>query len=122
MKIMGRVRFIEHHARQILFLDLSYCTLADVFEAIQTTRHYLASQSEHSVRSLIDVTAAPFGIEAVTAIKELSKANRPYIAASAIVGLNRVQSIILETIEKYSDRTFTLFGDIEEAKNWLAKT
>jgi hypothetical protein len=56
-----------------------------------------------------------------SAIKELAVHNKPYMKASALVGLSSLQQgVFLKGIERTADRSFGLFDSVQEAMDWLA--
>ena len=46
--------------------------------------------------------------------------NKPYVKASAVLGAQGLQKILLNAFEKSSGRHLTVFKNDKEAKDWLA--
>jgi len=117
---MERTHFIEHQGRRILLLD--YSGIRDAAEAlreIQRSREIVARQPAGSVLVLTHVKDARYNTEVVQALKALVEHNRPYVKASAVVGLGGIQQAIYRTILLFSRRVLKTFDDLEAAKDWL---
>jgi hypothetical protein len=79
----------------------------------------IRSQPEASLIILTDVTGARYNLEVVEKLKEFTTGNRPYVRASAVVGLDSFQKVFYNAVTLFSKRTFPVFDDIEKAKDWL---
>ncbi len=116
-----RVRYIEHNGRKILFHDFSRFTRTeDVLAAIDESRHIVRLQPPASVLTLTDVTGSHFNREIVEALKELTKGNKPYVKAGAIVGLSGIQRVVYVAVTQFTGRRLPTFATVEEAKDFLA--
>lgn len=119
---MERTHFIEHRGRRILVLD--YSGIRDAAEAlreIQRSREVVARQPPGSVLVLTHVKDARYNTEVVQALKALVEHNRPYVKASAVVGLGGIQRAVYQTILLFSKRVMKTFDEMEAAKDWLAE-
>ena len=115
-----RCRFIEHRGKQILFHDLSNITNpADGFPVIAQSKAIMVRQPLASVLALTYVAHSRFNKEIVDALTEFVKHNKPYMKASAIVGLAGLQRVIYVTITQLTGRRLPTFDTIEAAKDWL---
>lgn len=97
MNVEERVKFIEH-AKKII-----------------------QSQPEKSVLTLTDVTHARYNAKVVSVMQEYVKGNKPYVKASAILGINPIKKIIFNKIMEFTQRELFAFDTEEKAKDWLAK-
>ena len=116
----GRVKFIEHKDKKILFIDFSNCDEKQVLEVIEEARPVVKGQPEKSVLTLTDVTGTKYNSEVVQALKEYTKENKPYVKAGAVVGLNRIKKMVYNAVMEFSGRTLHAVDSIEKAKDWLA--
>lgn len=102
-----RVCFIPNPATgaRVLLIDLSgFLTASDSLPHIADARGLVAAQPPHSLYCLVDVTGSRFNVEVVEALKELTSHNRPFVIASALVGVVGLQRVILESVVAFSGR------------------
>jgi len=116
---MERVKFIIHKWRQILLLDGSHCSLDEAIKGIDEAEKVIRSQPESSLLILTDVTGARYNLEVIEKLKEFASGNKPYVRASAVVGLDGLQKVVYNAVTLFSKRTFPVFDDIDKAKDWL---
>lgn len=118
---MERVRFIAHRGATILKVDLSHSTsVEENIEILDQARKIITTQPQRSLLLLTDVTKAAFNPKGVSAIKEWSSSNTPYLKASAVIGVSGIYRIIYEALVKLVKRDIVCFGTEEEALDWLA--
>jgi hypothetical protein len=116
---MGRVSIVTHRGKQIVFQDLSQVTtVEDGLRAIEEARAFVERQPR-GVLVLTDVTGSTFDQRVVDAMKDLAAHHKPYVAASAIVGLSPIQRVLYATIVKITGRVIRPFTTLDEAKDWL---
>lgn len=119
---MSRTRFIKHNGIQILFLDFSRLSgTPEIAEQVEIARKIIAVQPLSSVRTLVDLTDLAFNQEAVQLVKEFTAHNKPYVIASALVGITGLKGVIVSAVARFSERTFKTFADLELAKQWLSE-
>ena len=118
-----RLRTITHRGCPILFTDYSGFIKWEDWEAlIEAERQLMPRQAMGSVRALAVFTGSRFSDKVFDALTQLAVANRPYIKASALVGLTPLQrSAFLRGIERTSSRAFGLFDTVGEALDWLVE-
>ena len=116
---MERVRFIEYKNQRILKLDFSGCNTEEILVVIKEATGVIRSQPEKSVLTLTKTDRAKFDADVIKAMKEFTKGNEPYVKAAAIVGIQGLQKIILDTVSFFSKREFGVYEDVEEAKEYL---
>lgn len=116
-----RIRFITHHKKQILMVDLSNCSAAEVAEIVRTVPALVTTQPRDSVLVLSDFTGATFDQEAILATKESAVFDKPYVKKSAWVGAESLPEEYQKSIKSFSQREFPRFKDRQEALEWLAK-
>ena len=81
-----RVRFITHQGKQILLVDLSDGSAAEVEKIYRGVPDIVTARPRNSVLALTDFTGASFNREAIQVIKESAVFDKPYVKKSAVVG------------------------------------
>ena len=120
---MERVRFITYRGRRILFMD--YSELQDpeeILRLIENVKEIVAQQPENSVLGLVYVRGANITNTVKEAMKHGSLQNKPYVRATAVVGMSPVQRLVYEAVRLFSKReNFCAFDDLAPAKEWLVE-
>lgn len=118
----ARTRFIDHHGCPILLYD--FAGVDDVafgLRIVEAARPRILGQPPKSVRTLVTVQGSKFDTQIAKAVQELARHNKPFVLASAIVGLSGLQRVILTAVMRATGRTFATFDDLERAKDWLVE-
>jgi len=118
---LERVRFIEHQHKRILYLDLSDAAPQEICAILEQVRKVVAKQPKRSLRTLANTHNARFDSDVRKKILAVTQHNKPYVIASAIVGLKGLQNILLNGIIMFTKRKFELSKSMEEAKDWLVQ-
>jgi hypothetical protein len=118
---MERVKYITHKWMQILLLDFSYCGADDAQKTMDIAKRLIRAESESSLLILTDVTGARYNLETVEKLKDFANGNKPYVKASAVIGLDGMKKIIYNAVRIFSGRNIPAFDDVEKAKEWLIK-
>jgi hypothetical protein len=108
--------------RQILVIDFSgFTNASSALPTITAAREMVARQPLESTLCLVDVTGSKFNSEVVDALKALAMHNRPYVIASALIGVSGLQRVILDGVLAFTGRTnLKAFATRDEAFAWLA--
>lgn len=114
-----RIRVIEHKGRQILLVDVSHCTPADVAKIALLVPSYVTSEPRGSVLLLADFTGAEFDRIAIDRMKESAVFDRPHLKRSAWVGIEKLPKVFYEHIKNFSQRDLPSFETREKAMDWL---
>jgi hypothetical protein len=114
-----RISIIEHKGKQILLVDLSHCTPAEVATMALLVPSYVTSEPLGSVLLLADFTGAEFDRIAIERMKEGTVFDRPHIKRSAWVGIEKLPKVFYEHIKNFSQRDLPAFETREEAMDWL---
>src|SRR5271166_3500216 len=114
-----RIRIIEHEGKQILLVDLSHCTPAEVAKIALLVPSYVTSEPRGSVLLLADFTGAEFDRIAIDRLKEGAVFDRPHLKRSAWVGIERLPKVFYEHIKNFSQRDLPAFETREQAMDWL---
>lgn len=112
--------FISHRGKSILHIDFRGCYGEESLPIMAEARKAIAAQPLGSVLVLTDVTGAHYNERIMKAIRELASANRPFVKASAVVGITGVRRVLFNAVAALSNRQLTLFESEGEAKDWLA--
>lgn len=92
----GRIRQIEHG---IVLQDLSGLTNpADGIPFIEEARAFMERQARGETLVLTDVTGSIFDQEVIEAMKALAEHHKPWVLASALVGLTPIMRIIYRAV------------------------
>ena len=117
---MNRVQFVSYKGKMILHLDFSGCKLAELSEAIGKAKQVISSKPANSILVLTDVTDAEMSRGTSDLMKDFGVHNKPYVAASAVVGVTGLRKIVYDAVVRISGRQIATFGTVEQAKDWLA--
>ncbi len=118
---MDRIQFINHKGKKILLEDFSNIRPGIEFkDTLQKAQDMIASQPAKSVLALFDASGASFNNETLSAVKEFTRANTPYIKAACVVGITGLLQVAMVAASKFSGRDFILFKSRDEALEWLA--
>ena len=124
---MSGSRFIEHGNKQILLQDFS--NLTDVDEGLRVVaaaRGFVAALAARpgpppQLLVLTTVANSPFNPGLVEALKEIAVHHKPYVRASAIVGLTAVTRLMHRIVTMFSGRVIRAFETREQALDWLVQ-
>ncbi|HKN17149.1 MAG TPA: hypothetical protein VJX47_09420 [Candidatus Sulfotelmatobacter sp.] len=114
-----RIGFIEHQGKQILLVDMSHCTPAEVAKIVLLVPSYVTSEPRGSVLLLADFTGAEFDRIAIDRLKESAVFDRPHLKRSAWVGIDKLPHVFYEHIKTFSQRDLPAFETREKAMDWL---
>jgi hypothetical protein len=119
--LTDHVHFINHQNKQVLLLDLSNCSAAEVRKIFQAVPDFVTARPRDSVLILSDFTGASFDPEAIRAMKETAVFDKPYVRKSAWMGTGNFPQALAEDVSRFSHRKFHVFETRKEALAWLAK-
>src|ERR1700674_1281641 len=101
-----RIGFIPHQGKQILLVDLSNCSTAEVESIVRAVPGVVTTRPRASVLILSDFTGASFDEEAIRAMKENAVFDKPYVKRSAWVGAENFPESFSESVRNFSRREF----------------
>ncbi len=117
---MSRVQFVDFKGKKILHEDFSNISNpAEMVSLINEARKIIAAQPAKSVLAVLDATNSKFNNDVLTAMKEFTKANEPFVKHACVVGIDGLLQVALTAISKFSGRSFKSFASLEDAKEWL---
>jgi uncharacterized protein YjgD (DUF1641 family) len=123
---MERISWVEHKGKKILFID--YTNLrstipeekAETLDVIKRVKD-LAEESKGKILFLSDVTNATPDKDVLDALKDLATFtnSRQIVEKECVVGLSSMQKVLMNIINLVSKAKLTMFGTVQEAKDWL---
>jgi len=116
-----RIHFFEHKGRQILLIDYSHATAAQMQLLLEYVRVTISKQSRESVLVLADFEGAEIDHAVSMRIKEVLTLDRPFVKKGAWIGTERIPRALLENFHSFSQRDIVTFKSREEALEWLVE-
>ena len=112
-----RLRIIEHG---IVLQDFTGVTdTAEALQLIARARAFIERQPRGSTLVLTDVAGSRFNQKVIDAMKELAEHHKPWIKASALVGLTPLMSIVFRMVVALTRREIRVCGSRLEAMAYL---
>lgn len=119
---MTSTYFIKYKGQDILYFNFAGVTEHDAaLRIVAEAKTVVSTQPPNSILALVDVTNSSADREITWALKDLAEHDRPYVIASAIVGLHGVNRVISQAVARLAGRTFATFATVDEAKEWLIR-
>ena len=118
-----RSRWIEYQSKRILFADYSGFEedIDSLKKEVDTITDILVHEPEGSVLLLVDVSNTAGTGKVVDLIKQSAFTVRPYVAKTAVVGVEGYRRIFLRAVATFSGMELTPINTLEEGKDWLIK-
>ena len=98
----GFTGFIQHNGKELYLIDIAGLTPDEVIAAIPTVERDVRARPQRSVCTLLNVKDVRLDARMNERLKALAAGNAPYVKASAIVGLARLQRVVLSTVSIFS--------------------
>jgi hypothetical protein len=118
---MARTQQISHKGKEIFYMDFSSLnSVNDINGVINESIRHIRSKQSASLYCLTNINGMHFSGEIKELFHNFVKGNKPYIKASAVVGLNGLQQILYNGMMKITGRDIKSFSTIDQAKEWLA--
>jgi hypothetical protein len=106
--------------KELVYLDFSGCTSATLPPLIEEAKRLIAARPEKSVCVLTNVIGTELSRTTSQIIKDFATQNKPYVKASAVIGVEGLKKIIYNAVQAVSGRHISSFDTMEQAKDWLA--
>ena len=119
--VAGRVQFLNHLSKRVLFIDYSHGGAAMMTAVAEEGHRMIAREPLNSVLTLSDVSGAAFDQESVEVLKAKVAASAPYVKRAAVIGITGLQRLIYEAVLMFSKRTIRLFSSRQEALDYLTQ-
>ena len=117
----GRVRFIEHQGKRVLFINYSHCDVAMLKAVAEEGHRVIAQEPPNTVLTLNDVTGTSFDKESVAVLQAKVAANAPYVRKAAVIGISGLQRLIYAGVQTFAKRRLPAFETHLEALAWLVQ-
>jgi hypothetical protein len=117
---MERIQTITHKSKNIVLIDLSNLKPPETVQIIPSAKKTISTFTSKSALVLTDVTGASYNKDVAEAIKDFVSSNTPFIKASAVVGVEGVSYVLLQTVIFLSKRELKVFPTRQAAMDWLA--
>jgi hypothetical protein len=118
-RVNERIKFVLHHGARLLIFDLSGCGSSEVLELIKKAGKVIQAEPEQSVLLATLTFNTHFSREVMSELRTYVDNNRPYVRASAVVGISGLQEIVINALKAEAGREIAVFDDLEKAKDWL---
>ena len=115
-----RVNFITHKNKRILLIDFTGVMPEDHTPIVARIKSMVSNEPKGSALTIIDATGMRLGLKMAQSLKDLANEDKPYVRASAVVGVDGPLGLLMEGVEKFSGRTFQRHASREQALDWLA--
>jgi L-alanine-DL-glutamate epimerase-like enolase superfamily enzyme len=114
-------RQLDHYGFSILLVDLGGRDRAQMLERISAMRTAVSACAPGSALVLTDCTKSFLDEEVIRALGEAVAANKPFVRASAVIGLSPKREEVRQLIAGMAAREISSFDDVEPAMDWLAE-
>ena len=118
-KISERLERVDHKGRTIFYSDYRGLIGKAFAEAVKTNAEIAMKLGEKNQLRLTDVRDTVVTTEAMDALKESGALLKPYIKATAVVGIEGMRKHLLSLVNKVSGLGAKPFDTVEAAKEWL---
>jgi hypothetical protein len=118
---MERLYFIEYKGKKILIEDFTKTSYGEEFVSLLTRAHdMIASQPPFSCLCLFDATDGRLDGQSLTAIREFTRRNTPYIKFTALVGISGFLHVGMFAVSRATGRPLQAFPNRQAALDFLA--
>jgi stage II sporulation SpoAA-like protein len=117
---MDRIQTVTHKGKQIVVVDYGGLTATEYPAVMRRAMAFIAGLGKGEVLTATVVAGTRFGVGTTDDVKAYSAHIRPYVKASAVVGLSGLQKVIFATVRPFLSQNLQAFDDLEKAKEWLA--
>ena len=117
---MSRTNFTTHQGKRILVMDFS--SLSDIDSGlahIGEAKRIVAQQPKASLLVVVDTTDSKFDRNTIAALRDLAEHDKPFVIASALVGISGLKSTVMNTVARLVGRSFKTFDNRQAAMDWL---
>ena len=118
---MENARFSIKNGKEIFTLRFASNDTAEMLKLLEECARQVHCRPSKSVMILTIVEGAKFSTELTSGLKNLAKANEPYVHKAAAVGITGLYKVAINAISLFSKRDFKLFNTEDEAVAYLAQ-
>jgi hypothetical protein len=117
---MDRIRTTQHLGKEILVVDFSGLEATEYMQVANEAMRVIAGKAEKSVLTVTNVRGTRFSVGTSEDIKRYATHNRPYVKASAVVGLSAMQRVVFLAVKPFLAESVATFDNVPDALVWLA--
>ncbi len=117
---MDRIQIVSHKGKQIVVVDFSGLSATEYPAVMHQAMRFIGGMNKGEVLTATVIEGTRFGVGTTDDVKAYSAHIRPYVKASAVVGLSGLQKVIFATVRPFLSQNLQSFDDLEKAKDWLA--
>ena len=118
---MERVRSETYQGKRIIVVDGTDATAESYADILREGAAAVTAEPVGSVLLATVVKGARYGAGAAERLKAYSRAIRPHVRASAVVGLSPMHRIIFNAIRPFLHASVKDFATLIEAREWLVR-
>jgi hypothetical protein len=109
----------KHKGNEIVVFDFAGKTIDQIVLIISEAKKQISAKPKESILALTDLSGMRFNSQITNAFKEFTAHNKPYIKASAIVGIEGLQKLAYNAVMSFSKRKIPIFQSHEQSMDWL---
>jgi len=115
-----RAQILNYKGKAIFYMDFSGLkTENQISEIIDICKTHIFKQSLGSTIGLVNIEEMFFNNNVKDMFLDFVKGNKPYMKASAVIGVTGLKKIMFNAIMKLSGRDVRSFDTLDLAKEWL---
>ncbi len=120
---MKTVEEFQHDGKQFIYIDFSGCkTNTDYKSVIEAAKAIVVKYPKNSLYSITDGNDVTFDSLTKEMVTEWMKFAGPYVIHGALIGINGIKKIMINSMLKISGRTnLKILNSKQEAIEWLSK-
>jgi hypothetical protein len=118
---MQRIRTLQHMGKEILVLDYGGLGANQYMDVARQAMALIATKPRGTVLTVTVVTGTRFSVGTADEIKRYATQNRPFVKASAVVGLSALQRIIFAAVRPFLAEHVATFDAVPDALAWLVQ-
>jgi len=114
-------RLTTHKGEEVFHIDLANYQLdhEGFIKELGAAETITCQQPDDSLLVLTDITGTVVSPEVMRFAKESSGRTMKHVRKTAVVGITGMQKFLLGAVSRFSGQRFSVFDDIEKAKDWL---
>jgi hypothetical protein len=114
--------WITHKGVQILHLHYDHFgdDSAGLKKEVDESLNEVMKHPPDSVLELVDVTETTGSRENVDLLRNAAAKSKTHIRRVAVTGISGIRNLIVQGVTRFTGMNFTMFDDVEKAKDWLA--
>jgi hypothetical protein len=116
---MSYCKIVDHKGVKIVYTDIENTKGDEAIPTFDQVQKLVAEFSDKCALSCVNATNARFNKDLLSKIKETVKKNNPKVKATAVCGLSKLSTLILNSIIAATGRKMKLFESVEQGKEWL---